>query len=201
MALFQTRIALHSYVRIAFGQRMRLHLFLSYKLCLQHNLHRLLWKPQNDWNRMSIFRAKYQGDHQVWDYVGEGPEPDHHQVIAQSKQVNTHLTNSIKNLDVNPKFEPKKHLNKNSQYIQTQTQKTIQSIVKMTEKGTKNFKKEGPIGTKVWQMSPMETVPIKIETANTILQKRRFMSCWSTYATKKTKNKHNDEEELQPITI
>ena len=60
MALFQTRITLHLYVRIAIGQRMWLHLTLSYKLCLQHNLLRLLWKPKNDRNRMSIFRAKFK---------------------------------------------------------------------------------------------------------------------------------------------
>ena len=62
MVLFQARITLHSYVRIAIGQRMWLHLILSYKLCFQQNLTRLLWKPENDRNRnrMSIFRTLYK---------------------------------------------------------------------------------------------------------------------------------------------
>ena len=68
MALLQTRISLHSYVRIAIGQRMRLHLILIFKLCLKHNLLRLLWKPETDQNRMSIFRAMYKTNKEITKY-------------------------------------------------------------------------------------------------------------------------------------
>ena len=76
--------------------------------------------------------------------MGERSGHDHHQVIAQYKQVSTHLTNSIKNLYVNPKFEPKKkHLNKSHNIYKHTPRKQAQSIVKLTEKGTKNFQKRG----------------------------------------------------------
>ncbi len=68
MALLQTRISLHSYVRIAIGQRMRLHLILIFKLCLKHNLLRLLWKPETGRNRMSIFRATYKTNKEITKY-------------------------------------------------------------------------------------------------------------------------------------
>ena len=48
-------------------------------------------KPNVDFSRL----VKDQGDHQVGDYVGEGPGLDHHQVVAQYKQLSTHHTNSI----------------------------------------------------------------------------------------------------------
>ena len=52
-----------------------------------------------NWSKPNVDFSRYvqdqQGDHQVWDYVWEGPGPDHHQVVAQYKQLSTHHTNSI----------------------------------------------------------------------------------------------------------
>ena len=48
MALLQTRVALRTDVRIAIGQRMWLHVFLSFKLCFPHKLLRLIKKPKTN---------------------------------------------------------------------------------------------------------------------------------------------------------
>ena len=95
MALFQTRITLHSYVRIAIGQRMWLHLILSYKLCFQQNLTRLPQKPENDRNRMSIFRALYKTK-QITKYETMQEKGQDLATIkfTQYTQLSTHLTNS-----------------------------------------------------------------------------------------------------------